>query len=581
MADRERREGAAAHQRPQKPEEAVRQRVIAELKRLGWKDTRLQWSPEWQVPATPHDLTKRERNQKFNACGRADLVAFADDSGAPHALQVIFEFKEPTIEAGRQQLQRYLASEPVVRLGFWTNGNSTLAVYKSHTNDWIEVAGAPLPQPGDDLTAPPTAPPTWDDLREPSEAELSAALRRLVAVVVIQDHRAVRREDQLRELLNLLLVKVESDSVASAGSRSKLPVAFRIYGDRASMVNLTAEQIQREFKAYFSRQRKRVFQPDDVDHIRLTNETIFAVVDTLAPWRILGDKLEILAKAFQIFRTQAMKSGEGQFLTPQRVIRPCVLAMDITSRDKVIDPACGSGGFLIEALRQVQEREFPEPKDAWHVVKFANDNLYGVDKDPLGVKLTKAMMIAMRDGSTHTLCGDAIRRHLWRSKFPELEQNLGLPDDAGIAEQFTVVLTNPPFGEDLKVSAADARAAGYTITKAAASGAKEHVDLEIGLVYLELAHRLLQVGGRVGIVLPETYFFSHTYRWLEQWLEGRFRLRGMLNIAMEAFEEFCRAKTNFYIFEKIGEGPAPEANAQETTVQSTAASTRRRVRGKR
>lgn len=543
---------------PLKPEEVVRQRVIAELRHLGWKESRLQWKPEWQVPATPHDLTKRERGQRFASCGRADLVAFADDSAQPHALQVIFEFKEPTVDAGRQQLQRYLASEPVVRVGYWTNGIKSLAVYKSHTNDWIEVADAPLPHPGDDLTAPPAEPPTWADLREPTEGQLSAALRRLVAIVIAQDSRSVRREDQLRELLHLLLVKVESDNFASAPAHTGKPVRFRLYGDRASMIAETAAQIRSQFRDYFHRQRTRVFGADDVEELRLTDDTIFAVVDNLAPWRILGDKVDLLAKAFQIFRTQAMKSGEGQFLTPQRIIRPCVMAMEITSEDKVIDPACGSGGFLIEALRQVQDKEFPGVANIWRLVKFANDNLYGIDMDPLGVKLTKAMMIAMQDGSTHTLRGDAIRRHLWPSKFPELEQNLSLPNSPGtIAEQFTVVLTNPPFGEDLKVSAADARASGFTITRAAASvgnGNKAHVDLEIGLLYLELAHRLLQMGGRVGIVLPETYFFSHKYRWLEKWLDGRFELRGMLNIAMEAFEEFCRAKTNFYILEKVGFG---------------------------
>jgi type I restriction enzyme M protein len=559
------------------PEEVVRQKVIADLKALGWKENRLRWKPEWQVPDAPHDLTKRERGQKFKACGKADLVAFADDSGEPHALQVIFEFKEPTTEAGRQQLQRYLANEPVVRMGYWTNGTQSLAIYKSHSNEWIEVKNAPLPHPGDDLTAPPKNPPTWNDLRVPTEAQLSAALNRIVKTVVVTDTRSSRQEEWLRELLNVLLVKIESDNLASATANKTKPVKFRLYGDRATMVKVTANEIQEQFKEYFRRQQTRVFLPDDVDHIRLGDETIFAVVDALWPWRILGDKVDLLSKAFQVFRTQAMKSGEGQFLTPQRVIRPCVMAMEITAQDKVIDPACGSGGFLIEALRQVQEREFQT--DPWRLVKYANDNLYGVDKDSLGVKLTKAVMIAMQDGSTHTLVGDAIRRHLWKSKFPELEQNLGRPGTEGeLAEQFTVVLTNPPFGEDLKVSAADARASGYTITKAAASatrgGRKEHVDLEIGLVYLELAHRLLQMGGRVGIVLPETYFFSHKYRWLPGWLQGRFELRGMINIAMEAFEEFCRAKTNFYIFEKVGNG------SEEVTATAPSASKPKKAGGK-
>jgi type I restriction enzyme M protein len=164
-------------------------------------------------------------------------------------------------------------------------------------------------------------------------------------------------------------------------------------------------------------------------------------------------------------------------------------------------------------------------------------------------------MVALRDGSTHVLLGDSVRTHLWRNKHPRLHQELGEPNTDSVAEQFTVVVTNPPFGENLKIRASDLRASGYTIAQYAARPRKlQYVDLEIGLVFLEHAYRLLQVGGRLGIILPETYFFSHSYRWLPDWLEGRLELRGMLNIAMEAFEEFCRAKTNFYIFEKVGHG---------------------------
>lgn len=549
-----------------RPEERVRQRTITELRMLGWKDSRLRWRPEWAIPDTPHDLTKRERGQKYKRCGSADLVAFADDSGEPHALQIVFEFKEPTLAKGRMQLMRYLSNEPVVRMGYWTNGTERLAVYKSHTNEWIYVEDAALPAPGDDLTQPPQKTPTWNDLRTPSEVELTTALRRIVATVVVSDSRATRREDQLRELIHVVLVKVDADAWASRSANHDKPHPFRVYGDKNSMIKQTANTIQERYRDYFTRQKNRVFHPDDRDQIYLTDETIFAVVDALAPWRILGDSVDVLAKAFQVFRTRTLKSGEGQFLTPQRVIRPAVKVLEITSQDKVIDPACGTGGFIIEALRQVQENEFPGEAETWGLIKFANDNLYAVDIDPIGTKLTRAMMIASRDGSTHVLMGDAVRRHLWVDKFPRLDIELG-DGHNGIAESFTVVVTNPPFGEDLKIGAGDARAAGYTIAKAAASGRDEYVDLEIGLIYLELAHKLLQVGGRVGIVLPETYFFSFKYRWLPEWLEGRLALRGMFNIAMEAFEEFCRAKTNFYVFEKVGYGPSPSAEDTMATSQ--------------
>lgn len=536
-----------------KPEEIVRQSVISELQRLGWKADQLRWKPEWQVPKSPHDLTKRERGQKYEVCGSADLVAFADDSQQPYALQVLFEFKAPDIDAGKVQLTRYLASEPVAKMGFWTNGTETLAIYKRHSADWVEIKGAKLPAPSDDLTRPPDKPPSWDDLKIPMEAELSTVLRRILDTVVANDSRVNRREEQLRELLHVMLVKLESDAVFSRSVNRDKPVDFRLYGDQLSRVALTATKIREHFKDYFSRQRTRIFHPDDRSELLLSDETIYAVVAELWPYRILGDQIELLSKAFQIFRTSALKSGEGQYLTPLRIIRPAVMAMEITSKDKVIDPACGTGGFLIEALRQVAATEFPGAEEAWNLVKWANDNLYGVDKDDIGVKLTRAEMIAVRDGSSHILLGDAIRADQWSSKYTKLADELGTTGPPFVHEQFSVVITNPPFGEKLKVKAADCRAARYTVSQHASKKSdKSHVDLEIGLVYLELAHRLLRVGGRVGIVLPETYFFSKKYSWLAGWLEGRFALRGMLNIPMEAFEEFCRAKTNFYILEKIG-----------------------------
>jgi predicted RNA methylase len=456
----------------------------------------------------------------------------------------------------------------MAKMGFWTNGSQTLAVYKRHQSDWVYVENASLPHPADDLTQPPDEPPTWSTLREPSEAELAGALRRLVATVVVSDPNVTRREDQLRELTHILLVKLESDAIASRSINVNTPVTFRIYGDALTKIPLTASKIREQFKDYFQKQRTRIFNSSDREQLLVSDETLFAVVAELVSMRVLGDHVDLLAKAFQIFRTSALRSGEGQYLTPSRVVRPAIMAMEITSEDKVIDPACGTGAFLVETLRQVASREFPGAEEAWNLIKWANDNLYGIDKDDIGVKLTRAIMVAMRDGSTHVLLGDAIRADQWASKYPKLSQELSTLEAPFGYAQFTVAITNPPFGENLKVTAADCRSAAYSISNyAAMKGMNDFADLEIGLVYLELAHRLLRIGGRVGIILPETYFFSYSYRWLPSWIEGRFLLRGMLNIAMEAFEEFCRAKTNFYIFEKIGHGKEFDGNVADPEKQ--------------
>lgn len=534
-------------------EEDVRQHVVRELRRLGWADEQIQWKPEWGVPDTPHDLTKRERGQKFAICGRCDVVLFdRADAGEWHSLRVVFELKAPDIDAGRSQLLRYLSNEPMAKLGYWTNGSRALAIYKTLDGHWIEVDGAPLPRPADDLTKPPQGDLTWDTMSQPSDAELTGAFRRLLDIVVVGDSRATRRDVQLREVVHVLLTKLASDAAAIMDPGE--PVSFSIKGDESNQPAATAAHVRSEFRELFAQRKDTIFTRDDHDELQLDDATIYQVVVELARFCLLFVNADVVAKAFQIFRTHALKSGEGQFLTPQRIVRPAVMAMDIQQGDRLIDPACGTGGFLLETIRQMSEQfhvtHHERPDLAGQLLtKWANERVYGVDLDDIGVKLTRMLMLAVGDGSTHTLIGDSINQSRWHEDYPQLVGPLG-------DEQYTAVITNPPFGEGLRVSAADARRNGFTIANAAAmKGPRDFADLEIGLIFLERCFRLARVGGRVGIVLPETYFFSHKYRWLPGWLDGRLELKGMLNIPMEAFQEFCRAKTNFYIFEKVGRGP--------------------------
>src|SRR5690606_24781502 len=211
-------------------------------------------------------------------------------------------------------LKRYLSSEPLAKMGYWTNGTDSVAVYKSHTSDWVHVNNAPLPAPTDDLTQPPSEPVTWSRMKVPDEATLSSALRRLLATVVVGDSRATRTEDQLRELVHVLLVKLESDSKASKSGNADKPVAFQLAGDDRNKISATASAIRLQFKQYFARQRTRIFHPDDRDDILLTDESIYAAVAELYPYRLLGDDVDLLSKSFQIFRASALKLAGGQFL---------------------------------------------------------------------------------------------------------------------------------------------------------------------------------------------------------------------------------------------------------------------------
>lgn len=518
----------------------VRLPVIEALKVLGWSPAQMQWQPEWRVPKAPSEGKKREDGRSFTGWP-VDLVLFQDTDGDNDWQNVlgIFEFKKPNQSSGLSQLETYLAREPRARFGVWTNGTASAMVWKlpDGTFKTVHHNDLRLPSPDDDFEQATSKAITFNDLARPTEQELKASFEALLDVVVARDTVATRSEMHLDQLCNLLLLKLESDTNASL--RPDHPVAFQLQADEAA----TAKHVRAEFDQLVQ-QREEVFRDEHGTALMLDDHTLKEVVYAWSGWNLLEMQAEAVSSAFQVFRRANLKAGEGQYFTPARIIRDAVKLMEIQPDDKIIDPACGTGGFLVEAFREVSR----SVEDNARIRTWSHRNVYGVDKDSINVKLARAMMMVMGDGSTHINIGDSLREDRWAKDYAHLPQ--ALRDGS-----FTVVLTNPPFGEKLKMTARDCKANKYTISEAASGTPGQYKDLEIGLVFLERAHRLLSAGGRVAIILPETYFFSSSYRFVHDWMDGRFVRRGEFNIPMEAFQGFCRAKTNLYIFEKVA--PAP------------------------
>jgi type I restriction enzyme M protein len=520
---------------------------VQELLRLGWQGEQLRWQPEWRVPRSPSDASKRDLGRRFEGFP-TDLVIFDDPSNAsdPDHVLIIFETKKPNATEGITQLKIYLNLEPAARLGVWTNGTSLARVYRAADGTFKTVKGKGLPSPNESFLLSGERLLNWADLEQPSAKRLKDTFQRILDSVVARDSKSTRRDDQLNELCNLLLAKLESDKAAKA--EPERPVVFQFREDEVR----TAAEIRRFFRTLRA-VHGDLFDADDDAEIHLSDHTISLVVFELGSLRLFDAPMDVMSHAFQVFRAASLKSEEGQYFTPYAVIRSVVDLMEINPRDVVIDPACGTGGFLLEAFRSLRVR-FPH-MDAGDAKQWAQRHLYGIDRDRINVKLTKAMMLIVGDGSTHTFRADSLSTHRWRREYPLAEASIR-------NGTFSVILTNPPFGEKLTFPTTEARAAQYTIAQrpnaagdpATSFNSAKYQRREVGLIFLERCHRLLAVGGRLGIILPETYFFSKSYLWLQSWLEPRFVLRGVLNIPMEAFQGFCRAKTNFYVFEKTGEG---------------------------
>lgn len=530
-----------AHLKGGREQQEVVGPIVHLLLKAGWQMAQLRFGrKEWMVPKAPNQASKREKRQSFEGFP-VDILIFdsAKNAGDPDHALVIVETKNPDEETGVGQLERYMQAEPHVRLGVWANHadptGPAVFVYRNTKGVLVrrtQLLGD-LPHPGDPISATGQR-LTFRDLRIPSQDVLQKVVRGLLDWIVAQEQHVTRREAQLDQLCGILLLKLQSDR--NARMRPDEPPQFRPLASATA----TAEAMRKGYETLVSKFPDTFTSPEDRT-LRFGAATLQKCAEILAPYLLIDVGVEAISTAFQVLRSDALKGGEGQYFTPQPVVEAAVRLLDVQLEDIVIDPACGTGGFLVGVLLEMRRRYPGKERD---LGSWAQTNIFGIDKDSVGVKLTKAIMQIAGDGSAHVVRGDSIRRHLWSKDYPHLLSN------SFANGRFSVVVTNPPFGAALKVSGQDARLAGMDIAHTV--GSTEWEDLEIGLHFLQRAYDLLRVGGRLGIVLPETYFFSPSYAWLYDWLEGRLVPRVVVNVPIEAFMPFCRAKTNFYVFEKIG-----------------------------
>ena len=494
---------------------------------------------EWRVPKTPSEASKREKGVSFDGFP-VDIAVFDSIAtcGDYRHLLFMIECKQPNLSFGLQQLEIYLSLEPHVQLGIWANNpeKSALSLFVYRDSKGLTFPKtrmiADIPSIGMSLSQT-AVKLTFEDLIPPSTGTLHRTFSDLLDKVVARDSNVTRREEQLDQLCNLLLLKLDSDKKAAIDHDSE--VAFRACATEKA----TGDYLRQMF-AGFHEVYPDIFVTQSDKDVRFSDSTLHDCAEMLSALRLLDTGADTVSIAFQVLRSAALKQEEGQYFTPTPVIRAAIKLMDISLNDLIIDPACGTGGFLIQCLIDLKER-YPEKEK--EVSRWAQLHLYGIDKDSIGIKLTKAIMQILDDGSANCVKGDSVLTHLWKSKYPHLLSN---QFNNG---RFSKVFTNPPFGAPLKIKYADAKKAGLSIADHAEPGR----DIELGLAMFNRCCDLLRTGGKMCIVLPETYFFSPSYRYVRDWAKSRLKPICVANVPMEAFQGFCRAKTNLYVFEKINE----------------------------
>jgi type I restriction enzyme M protein len=353
------------------------------------------------------------------------------------------------------------------------------------------------------------------------------------------------------EVSKLLFCKLKDEKNTPKGE----PYSFQIG------THELPEEVYKRVSAIYQKAKKEdaeVFKED----IKLEQKVVYSVIEHLQGLAINKIDLDTKGVAFEIFMTDFFKGKMGQFFTPRQIIQFCIKMMNPEKGDLVLDPACGSGGFLLNALDYVRayadkNYDEQEARDHWH--SFAKDNLYGIEINDQIARVCKMNMIIHDDGHTNVISTDALENFdEIKILHPKFEK-----------DHFDLILTNPPFGAMIKRTEKD------YLDKYKLGEKKQNQKTEI--LFIERCIDFVKPKtGRIAIVLPDGILTNSSLQPVRNFIMERCQILGIVSLPQFAFTHFGAGVKSSLMFlrrldenEKIADYPIYMAIAEHIGYDAT------------
>ena len=299
------------------------------------------------------------------------------------------------------------------------------------------------------------------------------------------------------------------------------------------------------------------------ENIRLPAPIVYSVVEHLQDIAINKVDLDTKGVAFERFMQDFFKGKMGQFFTPRPLVEFCVLMLAPQFADKVIDPACGSGGFLLNTLDYVRHdtEAHYDPSEAlvhWH--NFAKDRLFGIEINDQIARVCKMNMIIHDDGHTNVISADSL------DDFAQIQQI----KPAFREGAFDLLLTNPPFGATVK-------ATEKRYLERYDLGGKQRKTQKTEILFIERClHFLKPETGRMAIVLPDGILTNSSLQYVREFLLQQAHLLAVVSLPQFAFSHYGAGVKSSLVFlrrkgenETLGEYPVFMAIAEHIGYDAT------------
>lgn len=338
----------------------------------------------------------------------------------------------------------------------------------------------------------------------------------------------------------------------------------------------TPEEIYRRLNDLFKEAKSRphwgnIFDPGE--EIKLTGDALRLCVARLEPHSLTQTDLEVIDAAFEYLINPEQKGQKGQYFTPRPVVKMAVRIINPKDGELVIDPACGSCGFLIHTIKHVQS------KYGWEddkIYRYANESLFAIDFDERLKKVAKTMMIIAGDGKANVYSVNSLDIRDWQNS--EIVNSIGEFNKDSEHGQFDIVLTNPPFAGKITGKTQLSAYTLYDMALRGELGASDDQGDEIesqntkrrqvsgmnrDILFLERCLKLLKPGGRMGIVLPQGNFNNVSLQGLRDWLITKGRILAVVSLHENTFKKFTNTKTSVLFLQKWDEKVNPYRDEYE------------------
>lgn len=525
-----------------KPEEKVRQGYEKELDEDYGYDRNL-------MDIEVH-IQRGEKNSAKNK-ERADIVIYSssDKTKRDQSRDIvgIIETKRPTRKDGVKQLMSYMSATSAL-WGVWTNGSDIEYLYRDPKSGKIrEQYVFQIPKFGE----------TFEDIGRISKQNLQPSnnlkqvFYRLLQMLYANTNIS-RKEKLGAEMIRLIFCKIHDEKYEPTA----LP-KFRVGFEE------NPKDVAKRIKALFAEVKEEyghagVF--DKNEEINLDPKSIAYVVGQLEKYSLMRTQKDVVGDAFEVFAESKLVGEKGEFFTPREVVKMAVEIVNPQPGQTIVDPACGSGGFLIYALDHVwsemdKSRKYKGMSDAARQDekrKVAEQCFFGIDKESDLVKIAKAYMAIIGDGKSSIVSDNTL--HQPEDYNLQAKQLFVQDEEENKLKQFDLVLTNPPFGSKIKVVKDDSKYFNLGHIWKKEDGKYTMTDKEKAtepqVLFVERCLQMLKDGGKLALILPETYFHAPKVRYVLDYLLRGNNVLAVVDLPHNTFRPYCNAKTLLIVVEK-------------------------------